>query len=58
MNYLLCMGNNIDKVAVPEKTHTLYEKLTNKELLMVKEWEWKREEALEKSINFYWNLKK
>lgn len=52
------MGNNIDKVAVPEKTHTLYEKLTKKELLMVKEWEWKREEALEKSINFYWNLKK
>ena len=52
------MGNNIDKVAVPEKARPLHEKLTNKELLMVKEWEWKREEALEKSINFYRNLKR
>ena len=52
------MGIKEDKVAVPEKAHPLHDKLTNKEYLMVKEWEWKREEALEKSINFFRNLKR
>jgi hypothetical protein len=52
------MGNNIDKVAVPVKARPLHDKLTNKDLMIVKQQEWFRELSLEKSINFYWNLKK
>jgi len=52
------MGNNKDKAAVPEKARPLHDKLTNKEYLIVKQQEWFRDLSLEKSINFYWNLKK
>ena len=52
------MGNNNKKEVRPVAERPLHDKLTNKQLLEVKEQEWFRELSLEKSINFYWNLNK
>jgi hypothetical protein len=52
------MGNNKTKEVRPVAELPLHNKLTNKDLLSVKQQEWFRELSLEKSINFYQNLKK
>jgi len=52
------MGNNKDKAAVPVKARPLHDKLTNKDLMVVKQQEWFRDLSLEKSINHFNNLKK
>jgi hypothetical protein len=52
------MGNNNTKEVRPVAERHLHDKLTNKEYLIVKQQEWFRELSLEKSINFYQNLKK
>jgi hypothetical protein len=52
------MGNNNTKEVRPVAERPLHDKLTNKQLLEIKQKEWFRELSLEKSINFYQNLKK
>jgi hypothetical protein len=52
------MGNNNTKEVRPVAERPLHDKLTNKEYLIVKQQEWKREEALEKSINYFSQIKK
>jgi hypothetical protein len=52
------MGNNNKKEVRPVQERPLHDKLTNKQLLEIKEKEWYRELSLEKSINFYFNLNK
>jgi len=52
------MGNNNKKEVRPVAERPLHDKLTNKDLMVVKQQEWFRELSHEKSINYFWNLKK
>jgi hypothetical protein len=52
------MGTESKKEMRPVQERPLHDKLTNKDLIIVKQQEWFRELSLEKSINYFWNLKK
>jgi hypothetical protein len=52
------MGNNNTKEVRPVAERPLHDKLTNKDLLAVKHQEWFRELSLEKSINYFSQIKK
>lgn len=52
------MKTNDKKGMRPSQARPLHDKLTNKDLMAVKQQEWFRELSLEKHINFYSQLKK
>ena len=52
------MGNNKTKEVRPVAERPLHDKLTNKDLMVVKQQEWFRELSLEKSINYFSQIKK